>query len=147
MILQGVDNTRFYQLKIDLANSMTMKQDKFPKTMVETQGLLNNYKTPPRQQHAKDLDSNGVAFVQNGPPKKARTAADIYCWHYHKKGHYKSNCPKLQVQVLVVGMQSLDIDICYEAHSLFSANKGLTMVQEEKEEKSGVRSTLSKHHM
>jgi hypothetical protein len=37
-----------YQLKIDLANSMTMKQDKFPKTMVETQGLFNDYKTPPR---------------------------------------------------------------------------------------------------
>jgi hypothetical protein len=44
MILQGLDNNKFYQLEIDLlANSMTMKKDKFPKTMVETQHLLNNY--------------------------------------------------------------------------------------------------------
>jgi hypothetical protein len=43
MILQGSDNTRFYhQLKIDLASSMTMKKDKFLKTMVETQCLLND---------------------------------------------------------------------------------------------------------
>ena len=42
MILQELDNTRFYQLKINLANSMTMKQDKFPKTIVEMQDLLNN---------------------------------------------------------------------------------------------------------
>jgi hypothetical protein len=53
-----LDNTRFYQLKINLANSMTMKQDKFPKTMVEMQGLLNDYKTPLSQQRAKDLDSD-----------------------------------------------------------------------------------------
>ena len=49
MILQGSDNTRYYQLKIDLANSMTMKKDEFLKTMVETQRLINNYKMPLRQ--------------------------------------------------------------------------------------------------
>jgi hypothetical protein len=135
MILQGSDNTRFYQLKIDLANSMTMKQDKFLKTMVETQGLLNNYKTPPRQQCAKDLDSNGITFIQIGPPCKARTVANIDCWHSQKKGHYKSNCLKLKAQELDVGMQNLDITICNKVHSLFSANEGLTMVQEEKKEK------------
>ncbi len=42
MILQQSDNTRFYQLKINLANSMTMGQDHFTKTMVETQRLLIN---------------------------------------------------------------------------------------------------------
>jgi hypothetical protein len=69
MILQGLDNTSFYQLMIDLANSTTMKQEKFPKTMVETQGLLNDYKMPPRQQHAKDPDKNGVRFIQNRQPR------------------------------------------------------------------------------
>jgi hypothetical protein len=124
---------------------MAMKQDKFPKTTVEMQGLLNNYKTLPRPQRAKDPDSNGVTFVQNGPLHEARTAAYIDCWHYHKKGHYKSNCPELQVQVLDMGMQNLNINICNKLHSLFLVNKGLTMVQEEKEEKSGVHSILSKH--
>jgi hypothetical protein len=37
MILQGSDNNRFYQLMINLANSMTIKQDKFSETMVEIQ--------------------------------------------------------------------------------------------------------------
>jgi hypothetical protein len=147
IILQGSDNTRFYQLKINLANSMTMKQDKFPKTMVETQGILNDYKTTPRQQRAKNPGSNGVAFIQNRPPCKARMAADIDCWHCQKKGHYKSNCPKLKAQELDVGVQNLNIDICNKAQSLFSANKGLTMLQEEKEEKSGVCGILSKHHV
>jgi hypothetical protein len=129
-----LDNTRFYQLKIDLANSMTMQQDKFPKTTVETHGLLNDYKTPPRQQRAKDPDSNGVAFVQNRPPHEVQMAADIDCWHCQKKGHYEFNCPKLQAQELDVGVQNLNIDICDKAHSLFSANEGLTMVQEKKGE-------------
>ncbi len=44
-------------------------------------------------------------------------------------------------------MQNLDIDIYNKAHSLFSANKGLTMVQDEKEEKLGVCGILSKHHV
>ncbi len=124
-----------------------MKQDKFPKTMVEMHGLLNNYKMPPWQQRAKDPDSDGVAFIQNGPPHKARTVADIDCWHCQKKGHYKSNCPKLQAQKLDVGMQNLKNKICNVVHSLFLADEGLMMVQEEKEEKSGVRGILLKHHV
>jgi hypothetical protein len=74
-------------------------------------------------------------------------AADIDCWHCQKKRHYKSNCPKLQAQELEVGMQNFNINICNKGHSLFLANEGLTMVQEEKEEKSGVRGMLSKHHV
>jgi hypothetical protein len=34
-------------------------------------------------------------------------------------------------------MQNLDINICNKVHSLFLANKGLTMVQEEKVEQFG----------
>ncbi len=66
MVLWGSNNTKFYQLKIDPANSITMGQDQFPKTIVETQHLLNDYKMPSRQHHVKEPDSNGVAFLQNG---------------------------------------------------------------------------------
>ncbi len=40
MILQGSDNSRFYQLKTDLANDMTKGQDSFLKTIVQTMHLL-----------------------------------------------------------------------------------------------------------
>jgi hypothetical protein len=96
--------------------------------MLEMQHLLNNYKTPPRQQCAKDLDSNGITFIQIGPPCKARTVANIDCWHSQKKGHYKSNCLKLKAQELDVGMQNLSINTCKEEQSLFSANKGWVMM-------------------
>ncbi len=42
MKLQGSDNSRFYQLKTDLANNMTKGQDNFPKTVIEMTLLLNN---------------------------------------------------------------------------------------------------------
>jgi hypothetical protein len=46
-----------------------------------------------------------------------------------------------------VWVQNLGINMCEEAHSLFSANKGWGMAQEEKKEKSGVQCILLKHHM
>jgi hypothetical protein len=39
MILQGSDNSRFYQLKTNLANNMTKGQDNFPKTIVKTRRI------------------------------------------------------------------------------------------------------------
>jgi hypothetical protein len=59
MILKGTDNIRFSQLKTDLANNMTKGQYNFPKTILESKLLLNDYKVPLRQQSAKDLGSNG----------------------------------------------------------------------------------------
>ena len=44
-----------------------------------------------------------------------------------------------------MGIQNLNIDICNEAHCLFSADEGWMVVQEEKKEKS--RGILSKHHV
>ena len=58
MILQGSDNIGFYQLKIDLANSMTVKK--------ETQHLINDYKVPPRQLRLRGSDSDRVTFVRDG---------------------------------------------------------------------------------
>ena len=130
---------------------MTVKKDEFPKTMVETQCLLSGFKVPPRQLSVRGLDSNGVTFVQDGggnwQPPTAPPTKDIDCWHCGLKGHYKSNCPKLQVQELDVGVQNLNIEMCEEAHSLFSANEGWGMVQEEKKETSGVQGILLKHHV
>jgi hypothetical protein len=147
MILQGSDNTRFYQLKIDLVNCITMVQDHFPKTMVETQRLLNNCKTPPRQQCVKGSGSKGVAFLQNEDNPAPSLIGTIKCWHRRKKRHYKSNCPELQVQELGVGMKNLSINICEEAHSLFLADEGWMMVQEEEKEKRGVQGILSERHV
>ncbi len=54
MIPQGSDNSRFYQEKTDLANNMMKGQDNFPKTIIKTMHLLNDYKVPSRQQRIKD---------------------------------------------------------------------------------------------
>jgi hypothetical protein len=98
MIVQGSDNSRFYQLKTDLVNNMTKGQDNFLKTIVKTTCLLNDYKLPARQQRVKDPNNDGVAFMQNTGGTAPPPVEDISCWHCGKKEHYKFNCPKLQVQ-------------------------------------------------
>jgi hypothetical protein len=106
---------------------MTMKKDKLLKTMVETQHLLKDYKTPPRKHSVRETDSNGVAFVQNRLPTRPPIGT-IKCWHCGIKVHYKSDCPELQVKELDASVQNLNINIFEEAHSLFSANKGWVMM-------------------
>ncbi len=64
MILQGSDNSRFYQVKTDLQNNVTKGTDNFPKTVVQTTRLLSDYKVPPRHVCAQEPNSEGVAFVQ-----------------------------------------------------------------------------------
>ena len=48
MLLRGADNGRYYKLKDNLANNMALGQDNYPKTIVETTRLLNDYRVPPR---------------------------------------------------------------------------------------------------
>ncbi len=81
MILQGSDNSRFYQLKTDLANNMTKGQDNFPKTIVKTTHILNNHKVPTSHQRVKDPNNNGVALVQNKGETALPPVGDILCWH------------------------------------------------------------------
>jgi hypothetical protein len=103
MILRGSDNSRYYQLKIDLANDMTKGQDNYPKTIVETTCLLNNYKVPARQQRVKDQNKDGVAFTQTGPGKPGANAlpvGDVDCWHCGKKRHYRSSVPSSKYKSL-----------------------------------------------
>ncbi len=109
MILQESDNSRFYQLKTDLANNMTKGQDNFPKTIVETACLLNDYNVPVRQQRVKDPNNNGVEFVQNTGGTTLPPVGDISCWQWGTKGHNKSNCLELQVQEINIGVQNLNI--------------------------------------
>jgi hypothetical protein len=47
MVLQGSDNSQYYQLKTDLANDMTKGTDIYPNTLVDTMRLIMDYKVLP----------------------------------------------------------------------------------------------------
>ena len=134
MILRGSDNSRYYQLKTDLANDMTKGQDNYPKTIVETIHLLNDYKVLARQQRVKDPNNDGVPFVQTGPKKlgaNAQLVGNVDCWHCGKRGYCHSDCPELQVQELNVGVQNIHMDDCKDEHGLFLSgeDEGLAFAQ------------------
>ena len=65
MLLRGADSIRYGPLKKELSNDMTKGQDNYPKTMVETTRLLNDYKVSVRAQQARDDPGEGMAFVQD----------------------------------------------------------------------------------
>jgi hypothetical protein len=99
MLLCGADNSRYHQLKVDLSNDMTKGTDNFPKTMVETTRILNDYVPPPRLQRLRDPDGEGLAFVQgeggaSRGPKKDSANKVVECWHCGGP-HYKNECPEL----------------------------------------------------
>ncbi len=127
MILRGSDNSRFYQAKTFLQNDMTKGTDNFPKTVLQMTCLLSNYKVPPRHVRAREPDSKGVAFMQ-GAGEKTPVIGMIDCWHCGKKGHYKTSCPKLQIDE---GIQNLSIKDSVQEHSLFSTDDDYEMLQKE----------------
>jgi hypothetical protein len=90
-----------------------------------------------------------VAFVQNTGGTAPPLVGDIFCWDCGKKGHYKSNCPELQVQEINIGDQNLNIGNCEEGHGLFLSkkDKGLVIVQDKEKEEKGVQGILSKYHL
>ncbi len=142
MLLRGTDNSRYFQLKVDLSNDMTKGTDNYPKTIVETLRLLTDYVPPPRLQRARDPDGEELAFIQGegGTPRGSKSKGEVECWHCGGP-HFKNKCPELKL--LDTGVQNLNIDNCSEEHNLFSADDGYGLIQKQVK---GVRGILSSHH-
>jgi hypothetical protein len=98
------------------------------------------HKVLARQQHLKDLNDDGVAFVQNTGGTAPPLVGDILCWYCGKKGHYRSDCPKLQVQEFNIEVKNLNIGDCEKGHGLFLSkkDKSLAIVQDKEKEEKGV---------
>ena len=129
-MLRGAENGRYFQLKVDLSNDMTKRTDNYPKTIVKTMHLLTDYVPPPRLQRVRDLDGEGLAFIQGegGTLRGLRSKGEVKCWHCGRS-HFKRKCPKLKL--LDAGIQNLNIDNCNKEYSLFSAGDGYGLVQEQ----------------
>ena len=157
MLLWGADNGRYYKLKDDLANNMALGQDNYPKTIVETTRLLNDYRVPPRAQRVRENQVEGVAFIQEG---KTVDVTKITCYHCGKKRHFKSDCPELQV----AGIQNFTINSTAEdaedeeideGHGLLLAwDKGCALIQSpchgarhEKDGRRGCGNLLNRWHL
>ncbi len=88
-----------------------------------------------------------------GSGEKKPAIGTIDCWHCGKLGHYKTNCPELQIE----GVQNLNIEDCVQEHRLFSADNDYEMLQQEKKVitkemrfprgKRGIRGILLPHHV
>ncbi len=83
MLLRGTDNSRYFQLKVDLSNDMTKGTNNYPKTIVETMCLLTDYVPLPRLQRVRDPDGEGLAFIQGegGTPRGLKSKGKVECWH------------------------------------------------------------------
>ena len=82
MLLHGANNDQYFQLKVDLWNEMTKGTNNYPKTIVETMHLLTDYVPPPRLQHVRDLDSEGLVFIQGegGAMRGPRSKGKVERW-------------------------------------------------------------------
>jgi len=96
MILMQANRDRFAQLRCDLMNDMTKHFDNYPKNIVDTTRMLNDYKSVKVWiKSGGDGDSGGLAFTQEGG-----TPLDIIIYHHcNKKGHYKSIVPSCVLQI------------------------------------------------
>ena len=146
MLLCRTDNSRYYQLKVDLSNNMTKGPNNFPKTMVKTMRILTDYVPLPRLQRAHNPDGDELAFVQGKDgalrgPKKDSANKEVECWHCGGP-HYKNECPELKL--LGAGIQNIIVNSCNEEHTLFSSDDRNGLVQKQAK---GVWGILSPHHM
>jgi hypothetical protein len=146
MILQGADNSRYFQLKVNLSNDMTKGTDSLPKTIVDTVRLLTNYMAPPRLQRARGPDGKGLAFVQgegrapSNPKRDGANKGKINCWDCGGL-HCKSECPELKA--LDEGIQNFNNKECNKEHNLFLADDSYGLVQKQAK---GVQSILFLYH-
>ena len=69
-LLCGTDNSRYYQLKVDLSNDMTKGTDNYPKSI-----LLTDYVPLPRLQCVRNPDGERLAFIQGegGMPRTSKS--------------------------------------------------------------------------
>jgi hypothetical protein len=67
-------------------------------TIVETSLLLTDYVPPPRLQRVRDLEGEGLAFVQGegGTPRSSKSKGKVECWHCGGP-HFKNECPELKL--------------------------------------------------
>jgi len=142
MLLHRTNNSRYFQLKVDLSNNMKKGTDNYPKTIVETMHLLTDYVPPPRLQSVSDPDGEELAFIQgeDGTSRGPKSKSEVQCWHCGGP-HFKSECPKLKL--LDTGVQNLNIDNRNEEHNLFLADDGYGLIQKQAK---GVRGILSPYH-
>ena len=142
MLLRGFNNGLYYQFKLHLLNDMTKGTDNFLKTMVETIRILADYIPPPRLQHVRNPDGEGLAFIQGegGTSRGPKSKGEVECWHCGGP-HFKNKRPKLKL--LDMGIQNLNIDYCSEEHNLFLADDGYGLVQKQAK---GVQGILSPYH-
>jgi hypothetical protein len=79
---------------------------------------MTYYEVSASAQRIKE-NGEGVALVQEGKLMKAK---DIKLWHCSKKGHCRSNCPKLKVEGSDDGIQNFTIKEFDDGNGLFLAN-------------------------
>jgi hypothetical protein len=130
MLLRGTDNSRYFQLKVDLSNDMTKGTENYPKTIIETLRLLTDYVPPPRLQRMRNPDGEGLVFIQGegGTLHVSKSKGEVECWHCGGP-HFKNECPKLKL--LDTGVQNLNIYDCSEEHNLFSADYDYGLIQKQ----------------
>ena len=130
MLLRGTDNSRYFQLKVDLSNNMTKVTNNYLKTIAETMQLLTDYVPPPRLHRLRDSGGEGLAFIQGegGTSRGPESKSEVKCWHCGGL-HFKSEFPELKL--LDTGIQNLNIDDCNNEHNLFSANDGCGLAQKQ----------------
>jgi hypothetical protein len=93
MLLRGTDNSRYFQLKVDLSNDMTKGTNNYPKTIIDTLRLLTDYVPC-----ARDPDGEGLAFIQSDSSmsRGSKSKSKVECW-YCGGPHFKNECPKLKL--------------------------------------------------
>jgi hypothetical protein len=113
VLLRGADNSRYFQLKVDLSNDMTKGTDNYPKTIVETMRLLTDciphqYCSACAIWMARDWPSSRVRVARRAVRRvRAKSNAGIVVGHTSRASDHS-------FKLLDTGVQNLIIDDCSE---------------------------------
>jgi hypothetical protein len=105
ILLRGADSLRYQKPKKNLAHDMIKGTDNYPKTIVETMRILNNYKDKvlPRLQQVWESNGDGIAFVQRssgGHRGSHSKGGNITCWHCVRQGISRTSTLTSKLKVL-----------------------------------------------